>query len=63
MFREFETTAVFHYLRSFRRIRIDFVSHLTASKAKATMDNTPLGNNIIHCYFIQVECEARLPPA
>lgn len=54
MFREFEQSATFHYLRSFRRVRIDFSSHLCASSAKANLDNTPLGDNIIHCYFIQV---------
>ncbi len=54
MFREFEPSALFHYLRSFRRIRVDFDSHLSASKAKISMDNTPVGDSIIHCYFIQV---------
>ncbi len=54
MFREFEPTALFHYLRSFRRIRVDFESHLSASKAKVSMDNTPVGDSIMHCYFIQV---------
>ena len=54
LFRDFESTALFHYLRSFRRIRVDFESHLSASKAKATMDNTIVGDKVIHCYFIQV---------
>ncbi len=54
MFREFEPTALFHYLRSFRRIRVDFESHLSASKAKVSMDNTPVGDTVMHCYFIQV---------
>ena len=53
-FREFESGAMFHYLRSFRRIRVDFDSHLSASNAKANMDGTPFGDSIIHCYFIQV---------
>lgn len=54
MFREYDAAATFHYLRSFRRIRIDFESHITASVAKQKLDNTLIGNNIIHCYFIQV---------
>ena len=54
MFREYEPNATFHYLRSFRRVRVDFEAHLAASRAKLSMDGTPLGNNVIHCYFLQV---------
>ena len=54
IFREFEACAAFHYLRSFRRIRVDFESHLSASKAKVSMDNTPFGETVINCYFVQV---------
>jgi len=54
MFREYEPTACFHYLRSFRRIRVDFESHLTAAMAKQKLDSTLIGDNVIHCYFIQV---------
>jgi len=54
MFRDFEPGAAFHYLPSFRRIRVDFESHLSASNAKQHMDSTILGDNTIHCYFIQV---------
>ena len=54
IFREFEPLAAFHYLRSFRRIRVDFESHLSASKAKISMDNTPFGETVINCYFVQV---------
>ena len=54
LFREFEPCAAFHYLRSFRRIRVDFDSHLSASKAKISMDNTPFGDTVINCYFVQV---------
>jgi len=69
IFREFEACAAFHYLRSFRRIRVDFESHLSASKAKVSMDNTPFGETVINCYFVQVlspctDEEAHLhPPA
>ena len=54
MFRDFEVGATFHYLPSFRRIRVDFESHLSASNAKQHMDSTIIGENTIHCYFIQV---------
>ena len=54
MFRDFEVGAAFHYLPSFRRIRVDFASHLSASKAKQHMESTIIGENTIHCYFIQV---------
>ena len=54
MFRDFEVGAAFHYLRSFRRIRVDFESPLSASNAKQHIDSTIIGENTIHCYFIQV---------
>lgn len=54
MFREYEPNATFHYLRSFRRVRVDFEAHLAASSAKLSLDGTPLGNNVIHCYFLQI---------
>ena len=54
MFLDFEVGASFHYLPSFRRIRVDFESHLSASNAKQHMDSTIIGENTIHCYFIQV---------
>ena len=56
MFREYEPNATFHYLRSFRRVRVDFEAHLAASRAKLELDGTPLGDNVIHCYFLQVSC-------
>ena len=55
MFREYEPNATFHYLRSFRRVRVDFEAHLAASRAKLSMDGTPFGQNVIHCYFLQVK--------
>jgi len=55
MFREYEPNATFHYLRSFRRVRVDFEAHLAASSAKLSLDGTPMGNNnVIHCYFLQI---------
>lgn len=54
MFREYEPNATFHYLRSFRRVRVDFEAHPAASSAKLSLDGTPMGNNVIHCYFLQI---------
>jgi len=54
LFREYDCSACFHYLRCIRRIRVDFESHLTAAVAKQKLDNTLIANNVIHCYFIQV---------
>lgn len=54
MFREFDPSCLFHYLRSFRRVRVDFETHLTAANAKLNLDGTPIGEDIIHCYFIQL---------
>jgi len=54
LFQDVETPLAFHYLRSFRRVRVDFASNLAAARAKDSLDMTPVGDNIIHCYFIQV---------
>ena len=59
MFREYEPNATFHYLRSFRRVRVDFEAHLAASRAKLSMDGTPFGQNVIHCYFLQVKYKVK----
>lgn len=54
LFQDTETPLAFHYLRSFRRVRVDFASNLAASRAKHSLHMTPIGDNFIHCYFIQV---------
>ena len=54
LFREFDPCAVFCYLRSFRRVRIDFNSHITAAAAKANLDGQAVADSVIHCYFVQV---------
>jgi len=50
----FEANAAFYYIRTFRRVRIDFTNHLVASAAKNKLDMGIVGNNTIHCYFIKV---------
>lgn len=53
-FLAFEAAAAFYYIRTFRRVRIDFTNHLVASAAKIQLDMGVVGNNTIHCYFIKV---------
>jgi len=54
LFRQFDSRAAFHYLRSFRRVRVDFDGHTAASKAKASVDGRRMGDNDVHCYLLQV---------
>jgi len=54
MFQQIESPLAFHYLRSFRRVRVDFSTNFAASRVKDRLDMTPVGDNVIHCYFIQV---------
>jgi len=54
MFLVFDKTAAFYYIRTFRRVRIDFESPERASEAKAELDTKVVGNNPIHCYYIKV---------
>jgi len=53
-FLAFEAGAAFYYIRTFRRVRVDFSTHLAAAAAKSQLDMGVVGNNTIHCYFIKV---------
>jgi len=53
LFRTFDTTATFHYLKSFRRARVDFSSPSITSKARIHLHQTPFGENIMNCFFGQ----------
>jgi len=53
-FRTFDQSVVFYYFRTFRRVRLDFMSHSNASLAKTKMDLATVGDNTINCYFIRV---------
>jgi len=53
-FRVFDQSVCFYYFRTFRRVRIDFCSHINASLAKAKLNLTEIGDTIINCYFIKV---------
>ena len=56
LFLAFDKSAAFYYIRTFRRVRIDFESPDTASLAKNHLDMKVIGTspNPIHCYFIKV---------
>nr|CAG4642112.1 EOG090X0FJX [Eurycercus lamellatus] len=57
LFKTFDPSAAFHYLRSFRRARVDFGSHAMAAKARAHLHHTPFGDNIdgsiMNCFYGQ----------
>jgi len=52
-FLTFDPNIVFYYIRTFRRVRIDFSCHITAAAAKSSMDSLVVGGNTIHCYFFK----------
>nr|CAG4645180.1 EOG090X0FJX [Leptodora kindtii] len=51
LFLTFDEAAVFHYLRSFRRARVDLSSAEVTAKARVHLHQTPFGETIINCYF------------
>lgn len=53
-FRVFDQSVVFYYFRTFRRVRVDFMSHSNANLAKSKMDLARVGEGTINCYFIRV---------
>nr|CAG4642857.1 EOG090X0FJX [Evadne anonyx] len=53
LFRTFDATATFHYLKSFRRARVDFSSPSITSKARIHLHQTPFGENVMNCFFGQ----------
>jgi len=56
LFLAFDKTAAFYYIRTFRRVRIDFEGPDTAASAKTHLDMKVIGSspNPIHCYFFKV---------
>ena len=53
LFRTFDDSATFHYLRSFRRARVDFSSNSIATKARVHLHHTPFGDSVMNCFFGQ----------
>merc|ERR1712071_621298 len=53
LFRTFDASATFHYLKSFRRARVDFSAPSIASKARTHLHQTPFGENVMNCFYGQ----------
>ena len=58
VFREFEGDAAFHYLKSFRRARVTFVSPISAAKARIHLNEGTVCGKTIKCYFAQVATQS-----
>ena len=54
VFQEFQHDAVFNYLKSFRRARVNFLSPISAAKARIRLNEATICGKIIKCYFAQV---------
>ena len=54
LFLAFDKSAAFYYIRTFRRVRIDFLSTTEATGAKNHLDQKIIGGSPIHCYFIKI---------
>lgn len=53
-FRIFDQSVCFYYFRTFRRVRIDYLSHSNAALAKAKLNLTQIGESTMNVYFIKV---------
>lgn len=53
-FRMFDQSVMFYYFFSFRRVRVDFMSHSNATLAKDKLDLSTVGEHTINIYFIRV---------
>jgi len=53
-FHVFDSDIAFYYIRTFRRVRIDFSNSLAATAARTSLDQLLIGNNVINVYFIRV---------
>ncbi|XP_059083622.1 calcipressin-2-like [Tigriopus californicus] len=56
LFTEYDDDVIFHYLKSFGRVRIDLSSAKAASNAKERSHNLVICGKVINCYFLQVFC-------
>lgn len=53
LFRLFSDSATFQWLKSFRRLRVNFDSGVAAANARLKLHQYPFGNSLITCYFAQ----------
>ncbi|TRY77478.1 hypothetical protein TCAL_14772 [Tigriopus californicus] len=54
LFTEYDDDVIFHYLKSFGRVRIDLSSAKAASNAKERSHNLVICGKVINCYFLQM---------
>ncbi|XP_071112744.1 calcipressin-3-like isoform X1 [Haliotis cracherodii] len=55
LFCEFDPSVTFQYLKSFRRVRINFISPELAAKARIHLHQAEFLGTIIKCYFAQAK--------
>lgn len=53
LFKLFSESATFQWLKSFRRLRVNFDSGVAAANARLKLHQYPFGNSLITCYFAQ----------
>ncbi|KAK9871388.1 hypothetical protein WA026_011643 [Henosepilachna vigintioctopunctata] len=67
LFREFDKDVTFQWLRSFRRLRVNFKTPLAAASARIKLHQYKINESVITCYFAQpvtpVKNSSLQPPA
>jgi calcipressin-2 len=53
LFREFSPHVTFHWLKSFRRLRVNYENAITAASARIQLHQFDFNNSQINCYFAQ----------
>lgn len=53
LFREFSSAASFHWLKSFRRLRVNYENAISAASARIQLHQYKINNSQINCYFAQ----------
>lgn len=53
LFRQFSPLVTFHWLKSFKRLRVNFESSTAAANARLQLHQYPFNESIISCYFAQ----------
>lgn len=54
LFRAIDNHVTFRYLKSFRRVRLDFTSSIGAEEARLNLNHCLLGNTKFKCYLAQI---------
>jgi len=53
-FLAYDSDIIFYYIRTFRRVRVDFSCHSAAAAAKSQLDEALVGENVVHCYWLRM---------